>query len=159
MSNANRALLVLGAIGAILWALTRWFNIVIVTTGAQYLGFTFIAMVLVMLGVLVFYRKSGNPIHILTALVLLFHTVTHHFLHLLWVIDRVAFPWVGTDSIWRTEVGGLIMAVAWLLFGVSVWMMREEYGAMALFTGLVFIIWCILLVVDDVVGFAWPVFL
>ncbi|MFX1266213.1 MAG: hypothetical protein ACFFH0_12580, partial [Promethearchaeota archaeon] len=45
------------------------------------------------------------------------------------------------------------------LFGVSVWMMREEYGAMALFTGLVFIIWCILIVVDYVVGFAWPLFL
>ncbi|MFX1332690.1 MAG: hypothetical protein ACFE9W_14125, partial [Promethearchaeota archaeon] len=66
MSNANRALLVLGAIGAILYTLARWINIYTTMTGDQYLGLVFIAMVLVMLGVLVFYRKSGNPIHILT---------------------------------------------------------------------------------------------
>lgn len=156
MSNANRALLVLGAIGAILYTLARWLNIYTTMTGDQYLGLMFIAMVLVMLGVLVFYRKSGNPIHILTALVLLFHTVTYHFLHMLWVIDSIAYPWVGPNSIWRMEVGGAIVALAWLLFAVSVLMMREDYGGMALLTGLVFLIWCILLLLDKVLGFVWP---
>jgi len=156
LSNANRALLVLGAIGAILYTLARWLGILTTMTGDQYLGLSFIAMVLVMLGVLVFYRKSGNPIHILTALILLFHTMTYHFLHMLWVIDPVAYPWVDTSSIWRTEVGGVIVAVAWLLFAVSVLMMREEYGGMALLTGLVFLIWCILLLLDKVLGFVWP---
>jgi LPXTG-motif cell wall-anchored protein len=126
-------------------------------TGDQWLLLAFVGIVLMMLGVLVFYRKSGNPIHILTALVLLVHTVTHHFLHMLWVIDPVAYPWVDTSSIWRTEVGGAIVAMAWLLFAVSVLTMREEYGGMALITGLSFLIWCILLLLDKVLGFVWPV--
>lgn len=160
MSNANRALLVLGAIGAILYVLLRWWNYwAPALPGDQWLALAFIAMVLMMLGVLVFYRKSGNPLHILTALVLLFHTVTHHFLHMLWVIDSIAYPWVGTSSIWRTEVGGVIVAVAWLLFAVSVLMMREEYGGIAYVTALVFIIWCVLLLLNKVVGFVWPLVL
>jgi len=78
---------------------------------------------------------------------------------MLWVIDPIAFPWVSTDSIWRTEVGGAIVAVAWLLFAVSVLMMREEYGGIALVTALVFVIWSILLILSKVVLIIWPLFL
>ncbi|MFQ5832036.1 MAG: hypothetical protein ACE5H4_05005 [Candidatus Thorarchaeota archaeon] len=99
MSNLNRALLVLGAIGALLYTIVRWTNLLMTIPGEVWLLFAFTSYVLMILGVLAFYRKSGNPIHILTVLVMLVHTATVHFLHMLWVIDPVAFPWVDTASI------------------------------------------------------------
>ena len=161
MSNANRALLILGAIGGVLYGIMRWLGPggVIVLSGRDWLAISFIAYVLMILGVVVFYRKSGNPLHILTCLVILVHTVTFHFLHMLWVIDSSAFPWVGTDSIFRNELWGPILALTWLLMAVSVWMMREEYGNFVYFGVVVFVSWVVIILIDKVLGFVWPVFL
>jgi hypothetical protein len=159
LSNANKALLVLGAIGAILYSVVRWLIPWIGISGRDYLALAFIAYVLMTLGVLVFYRKSGNPLHIVTALVMLVHTVPFHLLHMLWVIDPVLFPWVGPTSIWREELWGPILALVWLLLAVSVLMMREEYGRIADISAVVFVIWSVLTILDKVLGIIWPLFL
>ncbi len=125
--------------------------------GEVWLLIAFTSYVLMILGVLAFYRKSGNPIHILTVLVMLVHTVTVHFLHMLWVIDPVAFPWVDTASIWRNELFGPILALTWLLIAVSVFMMREDYGNFMTVGAFVFVIWSIIHVIDKVLAFVWPI--
>jgi len=105
-----------------------------------FLGVEVLAFVLVGVGFLGLWRKSGKFVPLVTVIFLLLQAVVKDLLYYLWEIDPIAWPF-GPISLMQTTVLSAVIAFAWLLAALSVWMEREGHGPIALIAVLVFVIW------------------
>jgi hypothetical protein len=66
--------------------------------------------------------------------------IVKDLLYYLWRIDPIEWPF-GPISLMQTTILSIIIVIAWLLVGFSVWMERESLGPFALIAIVVFIVW------------------
>jgi hypothetical protein len=136
-----RALLIAGAVGGFIVAVNTlggpnlYRNVIEVFLGVEALAF-----VLVGVGFLGLWRKSGNFVSLFTVILLLLQAVVKDLLYYLWEIDPVAWPF-GPMSLMQTTILSAVVVVAWLFAAFSVWMEREGLGPIALVAVLIFVIW------------------
>jgi len=70
-----------------------------------------LAFILVGVGLLGLWRKSGNFVPLVAAILLFLQAVVQDFMHYLWRIDGFAYPF-GPISVWQTKVLSVIIVVA-----------------------------------------------
>lgn len=141
MSRGIKTLFVVGALGGFLVLI----NILSWPTLHRnaietFLMIEMLAFILVGIGIIGLWRKSGNFVPLIAAVFLFLQAIVKDLLYYLWRIDPFVFPF-GPISIVQTTVLALVVVVAWLLVGVSVWMERESFGPFALIAFVVFMIW------------------
>jgi hypothetical protein len=141
--SENKAMFIVGAIGGFIVAVNTlggpnlYRNVVEVFLGVEALAF-----ILVAVGFLGLWKKSGNFVPLVAVVFLLLQAVVKDLLYYLWEIDPIAWPF-GPISPIQTTVLSSVIVVAWLFAALSVWMEREGFGPFALVAVLVFVIWAI----------------
>jgi hypothetical protein len=107
-----------------------------------FLGVEALAFILVGVGFIGLWKKSGNFVPLVAVLFLFLQAAVKDLLYYLWEVDPIAWPF-GPISLMQTTILSAVIVVAWLFAALSIWMEREGFGPFALVAVLVFVIWAI----------------
>ena len=155
MNNGTKALFILGAIGGFIIAIMYipgalgWTFADVPWDQLQWFLFCTLAFILVSIGFLGLWRKSGNVIPLVSAIFIFLEAITYYLLFYLWLVDPLSWP---TPASLDTIVT-IILGIAWLTAGVSAWILREEFSPFAIVATLVFVAFA---AVYLVVGLLFP---
>lgn len=156
MSNVSKALLVLGAIGGFLLAILyipgalEWtFPIFGFITQETWFLYTVAAFILITIGFLGLWGKSGNPVPLVSALFILLQGIIGYLLFYLWWVDPASWP----DPESLITIVTLVTGVGWLAAGISAWLLREEFSQFSIVAALVFLVYT---AVGLVMGLLYP---
>ena len=143
MSNATKAAFILGVIGGFLIALMY-------IPGAlglalddvpwdyqQYLLILILGRILVSIGFIGLWRKSGNVIPLVSSIFIILWMSTYTFL---WYLDgfTTLLP-VGFDPGDLSGIAWIMAGVGWVTGGISAWLLREELSPFSIVAALVFL--------------------
>ncbi|MFX0044511.1 MAG: hypothetical protein ACFE8Z_01565 [Candidatus Hermodarchaeota archaeon] len=116
-----------------------------------------IAYILVAIGFLGLWRKSGNIVPLLVAVFLFLQGTVQNLLFYVWYLNPIAYPDLGPDMLLQTTILPVIILVAWLLAGAAAWTLSEEFSRFAMIAALVFIVWALFKVIYDLIlPTGWP---
>ncbi len=141
MNNGTKALFILGAIGGFINAIMYipgalgWTFADVPWDQLQWFLFCTLAFILVSIGFLGLWRKSGNVIPLVSAIFIFLEAITYYLLFYLWLVDPLSWP---TPASLETIVT-IILGIAWLTAGVSAWTLREEFSPFSIVAALVFV--------------------
>ena len=141
MSNITKASFVLGAIGGFVialiyiprnlgWTWEVWFEIL-------FYQLLVLAYILVSIGFIALWRKSGNVIPLVSAICIIVSDITRPLLAYL-VMFTLLLP-VGFDPAVLYAIGTIFGGVGWITAGISAWLLREEFSQFSIVAALVFI--------------------
>ncbi|MFW9926545.1 MAG: hypothetical protein ACFFDM_07265 [Candidatus Thorarchaeota archaeon] len=140
MSNGTKTSFVLGAIGGFIialiyiprnlgWTWEVWFEIL-------FYQLLFLAYILVSIGFIALWRKSGNVIPLVSAISIIVVAITRP---LLGSLDIATLLPVGFDPWVFYAIGGIFIGVGWITAGISAWLLREEFSQFSVVAALVFL--------------------
>ncbi|MFW9912191.1 MAG: hypothetical protein ACFFEU_06955 [Candidatus Thorarchaeota archaeon] len=141
MSNATRAAFVLGAIGGFLIALLEipaelgWTWDDVPWDEPQFFLLLTLALILVSIGFIGLWRKSGNVIPLVSAICIIVFAIANPLQYYL-VTYTTLLP------VWSPEVaviGRILRDVGWITAGISAWLLREEFSPFSIVAALVFL--------------------
>ncbi|MFQ5832038.1 MAG: hypothetical protein ACE5H4_05015 [Candidatus Thorarchaeota archaeon] len=143
MSNATKASFILGAIGGFLIALMYTRNILGLTWDGvawnyqQFLLILILGRILVSIGFIGLWRKSGNVIPLVSAIFIILWVSTYT---LLWYLANftLLLP-AGFDPGDFTGIAWISAGVGWITAGISAWLLREKFSAFSIVAALMFL--------------------
>ena len=140
MSNGTKASFVLGAIGGFLIALIYNWNLVRdfipwTKTPTQHYQILILGLILISIGFLGLWRKSGNVIPLVSAICIIMWDIIVPLLYYLIGLPATNPDWFITTVL----VGWIFISVGWITAGISAWLLREEFSQFSIVAALVFL--------------------
>jgi drug/metabolite transporter (DMT)-like permease len=104
----------------------------------QFFLILFLALILVGIGFIGLWRKSGNVIPLVSAIFIILWDITYD---LLWYLETFTL-WLLGGPLHPADVTGIatiIAGVGWIAAGISAWLLRDEFSPFSIVAALVFL--------------------
>ena len=141
MNNGTKALFILGAIGGFIIAIMYipgalgWTFADVPWDQLQWFLFCTLAFILVSIGFLGLWRKSGNVIPLVSAICIIVFAITNPLQYYLVTYTTLLPVWLPEVAV----IGTISRDVGWITAGISAWLLREEFSPFSIVAALVFL--------------------
>ncbi|MHA1903041.1 MAG: hypothetical protein ACXADL_01590 [Candidatus Thorarchaeota archaeon] len=142
MSNGTKASFVIGAIGGFLIALIYipgslgWTFDDVPWDEGQFWLILVLATILISIGFIGLWRKSGNVIPLVSAICIIAWDIIAPLRHYLVTYISLVIPSFGIAG---TSLAVIFMGVGWITAGIAAWLLREEFSPFSIVAALVFL--------------------
>ncbi|MFX1330951.1 MAG: hypothetical protein ACFE9W_05320 [Promethearchaeota archaeon] len=161
MSNGTKASFVLGAISGFIIAIlyipgtlgrfigVDWSDWI---PDAYFWPILIVANILISIGFLGLWRKSGNIIPLVSGICIIVWDIMVPLVHYLLGLPDPNPDWY----IYFALVGGIVLSLGWITAGISAWLLREEFSQFSIVAALVFLAFgAVNILVPLITGSAW----